>query len=239
MQNNFLTLYQNVLNDLILKIESNELKLGVKLPSEQQLGSEYGVSRITIRRALQELESRGYIIKQQGRGSFVADQEPDSELFKNVDIESAIHKMNLTAHIKLMRFDLIVDGKSFNNERQMLNLAEDEYFYHMQYGYYGDEELMAVQNLSLSFDYFPLIRVSEIKDKMIYSMLAKKYGFKNMNFLQTTTTGLVGNNERKLLGINKGAPFVKIEKTGIVDHKTALYDEIFMIDSLPMYLIDE
>lgn len=238
LQNNFLTLYQNVLNDLILKIESNELQLGVKLPSEQQLCESYGVSRITIRRALQELETRGYIIKRQGKGSYVADQVADSELFKDVDIEAAIKRMNLTAKIKLVKFDLVVDGQKDEVERRLLNLASDDYFYQLQYKYYGDGELMAFQKVSILFDQFPLIRVSEIKDKSLYPMLAKKYGFSNVDFVQETTTGLVTNKERKFLEINTGSPFVKIEKQGISEHRTVLFDEIYMIDSLPMYLID-
>lgn len=237
MHNNFLTLYQNILNDLILKIESNELKLGSRLPSEQQLSETYNVSRITIRRALQELEKRGYILKQQGRGSFVTNQEVDSELFKDVDIQSAIQRMNLIPKIKLVTFKLVVDGKTFDEERERLGLSEDDYFYHIQYSFYGDDELMAVQRLSLTFDSFPLIRVSEINDRNIYLLLSKKYGFEKIKFLQTTQTGLIGNNEQKVLKIKTGSPFVKIEKKGIKNNKIVLYDEMFMIESLPMYLI--
>lgn len=238
MQNKLLTLYQNVLNDLIFKIESNELKINAKLPSEQQLGVKYGVSRITIRRALQELETRGYIVKKQGLGSFVADTVADIEMFQNIDIEMAINKMNLTAKVKLISFDLIADGKTFDRERKLLNLSADEYFYHMKYGYYGDGELMAVQKLTLNFNYFPLIKVSEVKDKVAYPMLAKKYGFQQINFLQETSSGVVSKHDRTKLEIKSGSPFVRIEKKGIVDNQIVLFDEMFLIESLPMYLIN-
>ncbi|WP_236720544.1 GntR family transcriptional regulator [Lactiplantibacillus plantarum] len=55
-------LYQSMLNDLIRQIESGELVENAKLPSEQKLGEKYDVSRITVRRALAELENKDYMV---------------------------------------------------------------------------------------------------------------------------------------------------------------------------------
>ena len=55
------------------QIAGGALAPGDPLPSEQELGVLYGVSRITVRRALQELSDEAAVVKRPGRGTFVAD----------------------------------------------------------------------------------------------------------------------------------------------------------------------
>ncbi len=69
MDHKYLVIY----NQMIVKIESGQIKANDKLPSENELMQEYGVSRDTIRKALDLLERNGYILKIKGKGSFVLD----------------------------------------------------------------------------------------------------------------------------------------------------------------------
>ncbi|MFF1573507.1 GntR family transcriptional regulator [Leifsonia sp. NPDC058292] len=69
-------LHEQVRNVLIHSIESGEFPDG-KLPSETQLCERFDVSRITVRRAVSDLESMGVVTRQQGRGTFVV-QRPVS-----------------------------------------------------------------------------------------------------------------------------------------------------------------
>ena len=53
------------------RIASRRLDEGVALPGEQALAAEHGVSRVTVRRALAELEREGLVSRRQGAGTFV------------------------------------------------------------------------------------------------------------------------------------------------------------------------
>jgi DNA-binding GntR family transcriptional regulator len=61
-------------SDLRKSITSGELAPGSPLPSEAQLGQRYGVSRPTVRRALQTLEQEGLVSAHAGRGRVVRDR---------------------------------------------------------------------------------------------------------------------------------------------------------------------
>ena len=67
-------LYKNIYEDLLLKIENNQLLPGEFLPSEKQLCSLYDCSLFTVRRALKMLQDELIIIKVKGKGSKVNDR---------------------------------------------------------------------------------------------------------------------------------------------------------------------
>lgn len=65
--------YLKIYNDISLKIEKGEIEPNSKLPSENDLMNIYEVSRDTVRKALNLLESYGIIQKVKGKGSFALD----------------------------------------------------------------------------------------------------------------------------------------------------------------------
>jgi len=68
----FLPLYEQVRRELLSKIEAGHFPAGSFLPPEADLCVAFGVSRITLRRAVSELCTKGLLIRQQGRGTLVA-----------------------------------------------------------------------------------------------------------------------------------------------------------------------
>jgi DNA-binding FadR family transcriptional regulator len=69
-----------VRRELLERMESGELAVGEKLPTEAELATAFGVSRPVVREALGGLRASGVIQSQQGRGSFVASGQPRSLL---------------------------------------------------------------------------------------------------------------------------------------------------------------
>ncbi len=72
-------LYYQLKTFLRQKIEDGELQPGDRLPTEQTLGKRHQISRTPIRQALSELAQEGYIYRQPGRGTFVAEPPTETE----------------------------------------------------------------------------------------------------------------------------------------------------------------
>lgn len=87
-------IYQKIMNEIQLLISNNTYKANDKLPSETQLMKQFHTSRITVTRALNELESKSIIYRQKGRGSFVSPKITYKS--ENTDIISLVlpHKIN-------------------------------------------------------------------------------------------------------------------------------------------------
>lgn len=71
--------YYQTYTSLLERIRGGEFGVGVPLPAERQLAVDYGVSRITISKALDLLENDGLISREQGRGTFVLAPERSEE----------------------------------------------------------------------------------------------------------------------------------------------------------------
>lgn len=65
-------LYQQIFEEIKSAIEEGVYAPKERIPSEPELAAQYGVSRITVRRAVEDLCAEGYLVKQQGRGTFVS-----------------------------------------------------------------------------------------------------------------------------------------------------------------------
>src|SRR5438876_2061473 len=72
LQDGPVPLYHQLEQDLLERIRTGEFGPGDALPTEGGICAQYGVSRITVRRALDALIAQGLIIRRRGVGSFVA-----------------------------------------------------------------------------------------------------------------------------------------------------------------------
>ena len=69
-------LYIQVMRLIVEEIGKGTWNLGERIPSENELSVRYGVSKITVRQALTNLSADGYLVKVQGKGTFVAGNRP-------------------------------------------------------------------------------------------------------------------------------------------------------------------
>ncbi len=229
-------LYQSMLNNLIQKIESGQLPENSKLPSEQKLGEIYKVSRITVRRALAELENRNYIYKKQGQGSFVAANDESNNKISFLDVEKLITDMGAIPKVELQKFELNIDG-SEKRVRKELGLEADDYLYIIQFMYYADGEPTFLEKIYLPFKEFPMIHKSEVEnnDKFI-PFIAKKYQ-QYPEFISQTEPSLITKQNRKVFNLNVGDPLVNIQKKGIFNGKFVYYSQSTVVGDLIMFIV--
>ena len=78
--------YSKIVDDLNLKIGLGEYSVGMFLPYEKQLANQYEVSISTVRKALSELEQRGFVKTLNGKGTIVI--EPDDTKLHQLALNS-------------------------------------------------------------------------------------------------------------------------------------------------------
>ena len=85
-----LALYEQVKDFIVRRIQDGSWRAGDRLPSESELVAQFGISRMTVNRALRELAEQGVIVRMAGVGSFVAEEKPQSTLLRIANIGEEI-----------------------------------------------------------------------------------------------------------------------------------------------------
>lgn len=81
-------LYQQISEEIRAKILSGELRSGERIQSEAELSELYSVSRVTVRRAIEELVGEGYLTSRQGKGTFVNQRKLERKVRQTSDVMS-------------------------------------------------------------------------------------------------------------------------------------------------------
>ena len=118
-------------------IESGNWPQHSKVPSENELTQQFDVSRMTARRALQELTEQGILVRSQGSGTFVATFKSQSSLLEIRNISDEISERGHKHHAK----QLMLKSVAVTEEIAiLLNLKNSEHAYFSQILHFEDNQ---------------------------------------------------------------------------------------------------
>lgn len=120
-------LYEQIKNAIDRRIETAEWPADFQVPSEEELAGEFGASRLTVRRALRELQADGVLIRIQGRGTFVIGPRMQCAVFNLPDITEEVASMGGLHSCRVITHAIL--GRD-SPGRSMLQLPGDETIFH-------------------------------------------------------------------------------------------------------------
>lgn len=115
--------YQQVYDELLSQIKNDWFLPGQKIPSENELAIRHNVSRVTIRKALKQLESEGLLDREKGKGTFVKRKLIEKKMGRVVSFTESTIMLGNTPSSKCIFFE---KQKSPLIAQNYLNLDEKE-----------------------------------------------------------------------------------------------------------------
>ncbi|MCY6484180.1 GntR family transcriptional regulator [Clostridium aestuarii] len=119
---NPLPLYYQIKEILQEMIENRELKSGELIPPEREICEIQDVSRMTVNKAVMALVNEGYLYREQGKGTFVAEIKGKQQLQLKGFTEQMIEK-GLRADTKILSFKIKLATKY---DREVLNIDNED-----------------------------------------------------------------------------------------------------------------
>jgi GntR family transcriptional regulator len=204
---------------LLARIQANEWKPGYMIGSEHELEKEYQVSRTTVRQALGELVSEGYLVRRRGRGTFVAQPNVVTDSTRRFDLEEydpqtygpmewrVIDRQTVEAPPQ------VCDALKLNQGDTVVRLRR--------------LRLAGLAVLGYYFAYVPLHIATYIDDENLTSGLPLDYLHKYPSVGQVRMERIVASTladkyDMEFLGVKRNAPILYLERIVMAEDGTAV-----------------
>lgn len=200
--------YQIIENELKKQIETEQLKSGDLIPSENQLKEHYEVSRMTVRQALNNLVNDGYLYRHKGKGTFVSKRKIEKNIY---GVRSFTEEMAEIGR-KTKSIVLLIEVQDPTDiVKEKLFLENGAKVIHAERVRYGDDIPVLYEELYVPYDMFKELEAKHL-EKSFYEYIAKEKQLKISHCIQTIEAKLAYNKLTNILKINKNSPILSIER---------------------------
>ncbi|MDB5999467.1 MAG: GntR family transcriptional regulator [Rhizobacter sp.] len=222
-------LYKTVKQQLTEALRQGKWKHGQKIASEPQLAERYGASVGTVRKAIGELVAENILVREQGRGTFVASHTPDYMLnvfFRIVDLEG--HKELPTISrisMKRSRADKLTATQLHLRPRAPVIELETLLTLH------GRPTIL--DRMRLPGHLFQ--DISELaftrRDGTVYGLFQERFGITVVRTEEFITAVSADERTAELLGVPTGAPLLRIVRTAYTYKDVPVDTRVRLVDS--------
>lgn len=185
------------------------LSVGDALPPERLLAAKLGVSRMTLRRALDDLWRMGRVIRRQGAGTFVA--EP--KIAQMLTVTSFSQDMRARGMTPTSRTLSMTSLDASRRLSQHLAVPPGEPLLRVRRLRLADGTPMAIETLHVPNSLVPDLRAEDLQDRSFYALLAQRYGIGLARGTQVIEPTVTDEEESDLLGCPPHSPAFLFERT--------------------------
>lgn len=214
-------IYRKIIHDLKSRIFNDEFK-DKKLPDERTLSESYGVSRSSIKRALNILAQQGIIFKKRGSGTFINPLylKNNQSLFQyegnNLGVTDNFSNAGQSSSIKLLDYQVTKASKEL---QQDLFLKENDFVYQIKRLRLLDDEPIIIETGYIPIKIAPELSPDIVKGS-IFNYLDNKENKSVIKSFMSIMTEPSSVEDQRYLNLNKNEPVGIMEGIFFLDDGT-------------------
>jgi GntR family transcriptional regulator len=183
--------------------------VGGALPSERQLSVDLGVSRLTLRAAVDELVREGYLVRRRGSGTFVREPKIAQELTMT-SFSEEMRRRGMTPGSRTLSLETTTAGAYLG---RCLHVSPSERVVVAKRLRLADGESMAIETLHVPESLVPGLEPKDLDRGSFYELLAERYGITIVGGLQTIEPTVTNEEESDALDVPLHSPAFLFERT--------------------------
>ena len=212
-------LFEQVKEDILRKIKSGEYTAGHKIPTELELIEAYDVSRITIRRAIEDLCKEGILIKKQGKGTFVQEKRIFRKIEHTVSFSDSCRAGNMVPSASVTKRKVMLSGDPEIPEHSAFEHTSVVYIQRVRS---ADNIPVMLENNYYPYDKYSFLLTEPLKNSL-YDLL-KAHNIKiECSFNSYIDAVKATVEQAALLDISPGDPLFLLSTEIYDDHNQLVY----------------
>ena len=200
-------LYIQLTRIFLEKINSGEWELDQQIPTEEDLCKKYNVSKITVRQAINNLCSEGYLIKVQGKGTFVTSVLPEVGLAMKTRLTEDMFEKEVR-----VEKEILFRGASEPPQDARAYLRTDDRIYYILCRRMVSGEPAYLEESYIPYEMLPEVEVLDIAQGSLYSILQERGTKKIFKVIQTVEVSRTGGEDAKNLDTEEGVPVLVVHR---------------------------
>jgi GntR family transcriptional regulator len=184
------------------------LGVGEAIPSERQLSAELGVSRLTLRAALEELAREGYVVRRRGSGTFVGEPKIAQELTMTSFTED-MRRRGMEPSSRTLSLEIVPAGARLG---RFLHVSPSEPIVVAKRLRLADRETMAIETLHVREALVPGLTRRDLEGQSFYELLRERFGIVIAGGAQTIEPTVTNEEESEALGVPLHSPAFLFER---------------------------
>ncbi|MGE5588767.1 MAG: GntR family transcriptional regulator [Clostridia bacterium] len=203
-------LYVQVYNAMRDNITSHKWLPRERLPSEAELVEQFNVSRITVRRAVDELVRDGLVIRQKGLGAFIAPPRHSSSVTMLTSLTEDLIEKGFHPGTEILDFSVVPATEDL---ARRLILSPGEKVFRVERRRFADDKVVALNLSYIPCRLCPTLSRQDVAVGSLYGVLEAKYGLCIKKASRDFEMIEAGEYEARLLEIPVGTPILRITGT--------------------------
>lgn len=197
--------YYLLRQEILKMLEDGVYSEGEPIMSERELIERYQFSRITVRKAIDELVSEGYLYRIQGKGTYVKGDDASHNLYSLNSCTEDVKKMGKIPSKKTV---LSEKKKAGSKRAKLLNIKEDDYVFSFGRITFADEEPLNYTITNLPEKIFPQLDQYNLETNSLYDIVRTDYNVSITKARRTVEAVLPDPLVAGYLGIRQDAPVI-------------------------------